>query len=149
LWVWGVGCWVLGAGCWVLGSDRSVSAPSTQHPAPNTYSAVSVPAVPAVLVERPPDPFGRERQIGDVDADGVGDGGLDGGRGGADRRLADALDAERSVRRGDLDVARDHLGRVHRRRDAVVREVGVGDAAVLVLDLLHPAPGEALDGAAL
>ena len=63
--------------------------------------------------------------------------------------FAGALDAVRRVRRRRLLVIDGHVRRVHRRRQVVVLEVRVQDAALLVvLVLLHERRAEALHGAA-
>src|SRR6266487_4420269 len=65
------------------------------------------------------------------------------------RRLADALHPVGGVRLRILDELRDDRRHVERRRDQVIREVGVEDAAVPGLDLLHQREAETLGGAAL
>ena len=61
----------------------------------------------------------------------------------------DALGAERRLRVGLLDERGDDVGHVEERRQQVVGEAGVADAAVDLDDLLHHRQPEALGDAAL
>src|SRR4051812_22035365 len=74
-------------------------------------------SVLTVTVKRGVDALWGEREGVDADAGGVGDGGVQGGGGGDDRRLADPFDAERAVLALHLQVLRSDQRRVHRGRN--------------------------------